>query len=583
MSSGDGPLRLAIHDDGDCLDIAAVDPTTTRRRLSAAVPGLRGRRQAGRVTLTWAEATALFASGEPVEATAEASRAVMARESIRSAAPAVLSRLASLRDAPLEQVRTAVTGSTLLDVLDDHQLRNVAAMTVPGGWGTCVFDEQGTGKTVTLITAFDLLVERNEADVLLVVAPKSMIGEWAAEFRRFTHDLYKVVVADGDRHQKAHALRVGADIVVVNYETTVSLADQLVLLARRCRLVLGVDESYNVKNPHAARTQALRRLREHCGRTYVLCGTPAPNSATDLISQFDLVDLGLTFGGVIPDRDRDTAAKQVAGVLRDRGHYLRNLKNDVLDLPGRTFTDLPVTLAPRQRRAYDAALTDLVLDLRNTSDQEYTSRITSYLERRSALLRICSDPSPLVSGYDETPAKIATLDTLLTDLISRDEKVILWSFYRHSLDQLAGRYTEFGLVRVDGSVPAPERRDAVSRFQDDPRVRIFLGNPAAAGAGLTLHTARVAVYESMSNQAAHFMQSLDRIHRRGQHRPVEYITLLAQDTLETVEYRRLLRKADAQADLLGDCPEPRPTREMLLDELLAAHAGSNHERRVVLL
>jgi len=113
-----------------------------------------------------------------------------------------------------------------------------------------------------------------------------------------------------------------------------------------------------------------------------------------------------------------------------------------------------------------------------------------------------------------------------------------------------------------------ERRDAVRRFQDDDETMVFLGNPAAAGAGLTLHRSALAIYESFSNQAAHFMQSLDRIHRRGQARDVEYIVLLCDGSVEEQEYDRILRKVDQQADLLGD-PEPyRPTREMMLGELL---------------
>ena len=68
---------------------------------------------------------------------------------------------------------------------------------------------------------------------------------------------------------------------------------------------------------------------------------------------------------------------------------------------------------------------------------------------------------------------------------------------------------------------------------------LFVGDPGAAGAGLTLHRARYAVYESMSNQAAHYLQSLDRIHRRGQDRPVEYLVLLCDETIESPEYERI--------------------------------------------
>ncbi len=96
-------------------------------------------------------------------------------------------------------------------------------------------------------------------------------------------------------------------------------------------------------------------------------------------------------------------------------------------------------------------------------------------------------------GYGQTPAKIEALDGLLHDLVEvAGEKVVLWSFYRASLDRLAARYAHLGLVRVDGSVTdSAQRREAVRSFQEDPGTRVFLGNPAAAGAGLTLHTGPV--------------------------------------------------------------------------------------------
>lgn len=477
-----------------------------------------------------------------------------------------------LAGGPVE-ARQQISDTDLADRLDDHQAVNVAAMTVPGGWGVCVFDEQGTGKTVTVVAAFDLLVERGEADVLLVVAPKSMIAEWAEEFRRFAGSRYRVAVADGTRHARARAINSGANVVVVNYESAVSLAGTLRLLTQRARVVLAVDESFFVKNPDTTRTRAVTALREWCRRCFVLCGTPAPNSPYDLVAQFDLVDFGRTFAGVRLDADRDAAASQVQTVLTDRGFFLRNVKRDVLPhLPTRSFSEVTVRLAPQQQAAYDAALRDLILDLQAASDKRFHREIASFLERRAALMRICSDPAPLVPGYDETPAKLSALDALLADLIDRaGEKVVVWSFYRAALDRIAARYAHYGVARIDGSVTAvAERREAVRRFQHDNQTMVFLGNPAAAGAGLTLHRSRIAVYESLSNQAAHFLQSLDRIHRRGQNREVQYITLLADGTIEADEYQGLLDKADRQAALLGDGASPRPTRRLLLDQLLAA-------------
>jgi SNF2 family DNA or RNA helicase len=97
---------------------------------------------------------------------------------------------------------------------------------------------------------------------------------------------------------------------------------------------------------------------------------------------------------------------------------------------------------------------------------------------------------------------------------------------------------------------------------------LFVGNPAAAGTGLTLHRARYAIYESMSNQAAHYLQSLDRIHRRGQERPVEYLVLLCDETIEPLEYERILKKEAYAQELLKDEVRPPLTREAFLQDML---------------
>ncbi|MDQ3821476.1 MAG: SWF/SNF helicase family protein, partial [Acidobacteriota bacterium] len=146
--------------------------------------------------------------------------------------------------------------------------------------------------------------------------------------------------------------------------------------------------------------------------------------------------------------------------------------------------------------------------------------------------------------YDEEPAKFKALDWLLEELIGRDgKKVVIWSYFRASLDDIVARYERFGVVRIDGTVNRIEERlRAVEMFQREPRTRVFIGNAAAAGAGITLTAAHHAIYESFSNQAAHYMQSVDRIHRRGQFEQVVSHILIATDTIEEYEYNRLVLK-----------------------------------------
>jgi SNF2 family DNA or RNA helicase len=544
--------KLAVEDD---------ELGTIARRLRRR--GIPFRRRHGRLTVEFAHADALAACArcsEDAKRYAQNRRVVAVGREVRARQREVLEGGPGAARKALADVADRVGR------LDPHQLIGVAVLTTAGSWGGCVFDEQGTGKTVTTMAAFDVLCERGQADLMLVVSPKSMLHEWVAEFKRFYGDLYKVCVLEGARRQRREVLESGADVLITNYEAVGRHSSDLRLLARRRRFpILVVDESFLVKNPDAARTAAIRELREWVSQAWVLCGTPAPNHPRDLAAQFDLVDFGHAFGELAIDDDRETAATQVRGRLND-AIWLRSRKADVLDLPARTFADIVVPMAPLQRAAYDQAADGLLADLQRASDGEFARNLTHFLQRRAALLQIASNPGAVVPGYDETPGKTEALWRLVASLVAHGEKVVVWAFYRANLDSLEKLLRVHGLVRIDGSIDAPSRRAAVAAFQTDPNTRIFLGNPAAAGAGLTLHAARHAVYESLSNQAAHYLQSLDRIHRRGQTRPVTYHTLLSEGTIEIPEYDRLVAKARNQADLLGD-RDPRPDRRNLIAEL----------------
>ncbi len=190
------------------------------------------------------------------------------RRVARAVYPGLRESLRALREGGAEAARRTVADSPGLDVLDAHQLVNVAAMTLPDGFGVCLFDEQGAGKTVSLIFAYDLLAARGEADQVLVVAPKSMVPEWPKDFARFRPGLYRVTVVAGTSREKRAALRTASDVYVTNFETVVSLEAhfEALLRPRADRSVLVVDESFFVKSPDAKRTRALRRLREWCGR-----------------------------------------------------------------------------------------------------------------------------------------------------------------------------------------------------------------------------------------------------------------------------------------------------------------------------
>lgn len=441
-----------------------------------------------------------------------------------------------------------------LQTLDPAQAYAVSAMITPGLLGLCLFDEQGSGKTVMTIAAFDILKSDGIVDAMIVVCPKTMMSEWPKDVERFLPGKYRISTAEGTREDKFQTALRDFDILVTNYEGVEHMKVAIAATSSQKRYLLAIDESYYVKNTESLRSEAARKMRAACKQCFVLCGTPAPNSPYDLVNQFDLADMGYTFTGFQKTDDLDRDKEKISQLIETRGTFIRRLKVEVLhDIPNKNFHVIRIPLTGRQAVLYDRARASLELELRSLDNNSFKRGLVSYFQRRAALLQICANPSAVDPAITDIPVKYEYLDKLLADLIGQGRKVIIWSFYKDSLDQMMVRYASYKPVRIDGSVDMTTRREAVRLFQDDPHTMLFIGNPAAAGAGVTLHAASDAIYVSFSNQAAHYLQSLDRIHRRGQTAAeVNYYLLVCQGTIEETEVVRLRGKELQQQSLLGD-------------------------------
>lgn len=449
---------------------------------------------------------------------------------------------------------TVTLSKNWINILEPAQAAAVQAMLFPDLLGLCLFDEQGSGKTVMTIAAFDELRRSDQIDAMIVVCPKSMVGEWPKDITKFLGVDCKVVTAEGNQRQKYEAALQEFDVLVTNYEGVDTMLVTLLASASTHRYLLVVDESYYLKNGESFRSETVGKLRGKCQRCFVLCGTPAPNSAHDLVNQFDLADLGYTFGGFEKSTDPVEDWDKIASLIETKGTFIRRLKSEILrHVPTKNFHVIRIELMGKQAMLYEKARSELELELRSLSNESFKKSLLTYFQRRSVLLQICACPSAIDPTLSDIPAKYVVLDKLIDSLIQKGRKVIVWSFYKKSLEEIMTRYALYNPVKVDGSVSAVLRRKAVRAFQEDPSCMLFVGNPAAAGAGITLHAAYDAVYLSYSNQAAHYLQSLDRIHRRGQiSDEVNYHLLVCKDTIEESEIVRLRGKEVRQHDLLGD-------------------------------
>ncbi len=456
------------------------------------------------------------------------------------------------------------------NVLDIPQQYAVNAMVYPGLLGACLFDEQGTGKTVMAIATFDTLVTTGEIDRLVVVSPKSMLGGWKKDVENFLKNKYTVGIIEGTLAQKRAVVDSCPDIIVVNYEGINNILVLLKALGKKSRLMLVMDESYYAKNPGAVRSIHLQELRPYCARGYVLCGTPAPRSPYDLINQVNLADDGYAFSsfskGVSEDSDREIIKSTVA----ERAIVIRRLKQDVIkDVPEKEFKIIRIQLSDQQRLMYEKARDELLVELKTLDNRMFRKWLTTYFQRRATLLEICSTPKMVDPLYIKPSAKLIKLQELVRQLVSEGRKILIWTCYRTSVEEICSILSEYKPLVIDGTISSGEERARiVSDFQSNPNCMVLVANPAAAGAGITLHASHDAIYYSYTNQAAHYLQSLDRIHRRGQKaRIVNYYMLICENTIEENEVRRLRQRELAQHDLLGDATPWPESLDQALAEL----------------
>ena len=300
----------------------------------------------------------------------------------------------------------------------------------------------------------------------------------------------------------------------------------------------------------------MTRLRDSCERAIVLCGTPAPNSPADVVNQIDIADQGIAFAGRRISTDRRLAAQEVKEGL-EGAVVLRRLKQDVFpDLAAKQTVKAYLALSPTQRRLYERARKDLVESVRNADEQQFRRSLTTFLAQRVRLLQICSNPRAVDPLYDEIPAKLKALDRLLRELVEEQgQKVVVWSYFRTSLDAIAERYSRYGCVRMTDRSRRSMRES--KRSIDFSTMRVFgysSGTPLLPARGITLTAAHHAIYESFSNQAAHYMQSIDGSHRRGQ----------TQDVISHVLNRTPYDRGDGVA--LGLVDKERAGRQLLGDD-----------------
>jgi superfamily II DNA or RNA helicase len=407
--------------------------------------------------------------------------------------------------------------------------------------GACLADDMGLGKTIQVL-ALLLVRKRDEGPApSLLVAPASLLANWAAEAARFAPSL-RVLVAHpsalaADELQTVDAARLAAtDLVVTSYGTLQRLPW---LTAAHWRLAV-LDEAQAIKNPGARQTRAAKSL--HAESRLALTGTPVENRLGDLWSIFDFINPGL-LGGAKPFT---AFAKRLAGSpqgyapLRTlvQPYILRRLKTDrtvISDLPDKTELTAYCGLSRRQAVLYQQAVEELKAGLERSDGIARKGLVLAFLLR---FKQICNHPSQWQGdgAWDEAGSgKLARLRELAEVIAAKQEKVLVFSQFRETAAPLAAFlgavFGRPGLV-LTGETAVKQRQELVRRFQQDEGVPFFVLSLKAGGSGLNLTAASHVIHFDRWWNPAVENQATDRAFRLGQTRNVLVHKFVCRGTVE---------------------------------------------------
>lgn len=423
--------------------------------------------------------------------------------------------------------------------------------------GGVLADDMGLGKTLQVLALLVRAKEHGDLDApVLVVAPTSVVGTWAAEAARFAPTLRVRVVGETSRRRGTPlAEAVGdADVVVTSY--AVLRIDDRSFREHRWRALV-LDEAQFVKNHQSKTYHAARRL--DVPFTLAVTGTPLENSLMDLWSMFSLAAPGL-----YPRPDRFTqevrrpiesgARPDLLDTLRRRIRplMLRRTKEQVAsDLPPKQVQLLQVPLHPVHRRLYDQHLQRERQRVLGLLDDPVANRV-AILASLTRLRQLSLHPGLVGEDHPTlTSAKLDTLAELARELADEGHRALVFSQFTRFLRMARDRLHDEGLTTryLDGRTRDRQQEIDAFRAGDGD---VFCISLKAGGFGLTLTEADyVFVLDPWWNPATE-AQAIDRVHRIGQQRPVHVFRLVSQGTIEEKVVALQERKRDLFDQVVDD-------------------------------
>ena len=404
------------------------------------------------------------------------------------------------------------------------------------------FNEQGTGKTASVIWAVDYLMKLGLVKRVLVICPLSIMkSAWQVDLFKFA--IHRTVaIAHGSAKKRKEIVEAGAEFVVVNFDGVGIIKKQI--MDGGFDLIV-VDEASAYKNAQTVRWKDLRDLTRAIKGLWMLTGTPAAQSPVDAYGLAKLVNpSGVPmFFGQFRDKvmnkvsmyrwvPRPDASQTVHTILQPA---IRFEKKQCLDLPPVTFTEREAPMTPQQKSFYKRLKDEMLIEAAG----EEVSAVNAAVKINKLLQIACG--SIYTDNHEVVDFDVSNRLNVVQEVVDESSnKVLIFVPFTHSIEVLAKHLTKNGITCdvINGAVSVNRRSDIVQRFQSQPDPKVLIIQPMAASHGLTLTAADTIIWYAPCTSVETYLQANARIDRPGQVNPMTIVHITGSQ-VETRMYSLL--------------------------------------------
>jgi len=440
------------------------------------------------------------------------------------------------------------------------------------------FMEMGTGKSKVLIDNIAMLYNNGRINGALIVAPKGVYKTWFDnEIPNHMPDYIEKKVSlwrtDPNAKDLQPMFKPGAELHILIMNVEAFSTKKGLQFAHRflsCHdALMGVDESTTIKNPTAKRTKSILSLRSLTKYRRILTGSPVTKSPLDLFSQCNFLDPWLLDqSSYYSFRTRYAICRKIQvhgrqveivvgyrnlGELSDKlkPFSYRVLKDDCLDLPKKTYMKRNIELTDEQKKVYKQMKKEALAVL--------NGKMVTSATVITQLMRLHQITCGHFTSDDGTIQEIKNnrIPQLMDILEEVEGKAVIWAHYRHDIEKLveaiSKKYGANSVVTYYGDTTTDERAAAIKKIQDkESPVRFIVGTPQTGGYGITLTGASTMIYYSNGYDLEKRQQSEARIDRIGQEKPMTYIDIMAEDTVDMKIVKSLRQKVNIATEIMGE-------------------------------